>query len=580
MADTNLSSFLWSIAELLRGDYKQSEYGKVILPFTVLRRLDCVLEPTKAAVLAEKTKREKAGLNPEPFLLKKAGQLFYNVSPLDLRKLLGDQDHIAENLRAYVDGFAPSVRDVFEKFDFHAQIDRLTKAKLLYLVTEKFAHVDLHPEVVSNADMGLVFEELIRRFAELSNETAGEHFTPREVIRLMVNLIFVEDDDALTKPGVVRSLYDPTAGTGGMLSVAGEHLATQNPDARLVMYGQELNPESYAICKADMLIKGQDIANIIFGNTLSADGLAGKHFDYMLSNPPFGVEWKKIEKEVRKEAEELGHAGRFGPGLPRVSDGSLLFLLHLVSKMRPAKDGGSRFAIVLNGSPLFTGGAGSGESEIRRHLFEHDLIEAIVGLPTDMFYNTGIATYVWVVSNRKPEHRKGKIQLVDGSTFFQKMRKSLGSKRKELGPEHIEELTRLFGGFEEAAKDGAPISRIFRNEEFGYRTITVERPQRDEAGKVVVGTKGKAKGKPVPDANLRDTENVPLTEDVQAYFAREVLPHAPDAWIDEEKTKVGYEIPFNRHFYVFKPPRPLAEIDAELKIVTDRIVAMIGELSR
>jgi type I restriction enzyme M protein len=580
MADTNLSSFVWSIAELLRGDYRQSEYGKVILPFTVLRRLDCVLEPTKAAVLAEKTKREKAGVNPEPFLLKKAGQLFYNVSPLDLRKLLGDQDHIAENLRAYVDGFAPSVRDVFEKFDFHAQIDRLTKAKLLYLVTEKFAHVDLHPEVVSNADMGLVFEELIRRFAELSNETAGEHFTPREVIRLMVNLIFVEDDDALTKPGVVRSLYDPTAGTGGMLSVAGEHLATQNPDARLVMYGQELNPESYAICKADMLIKGQDIANIIFGNTLSADGLAGKHFDYMLSNPPFGVEWKKIEKEVRKEAEELGHAGRFGPGLPRVSDGSLLFLLHLVSKMRPAKDGGSRFAIVLNGSPLFTGGAGSGESEIRRHLFEHDLIEAIVGLPTDMFYNTGIATYVWVVSNRKPEHRKGKIQLVDGSTFFQKMRKSLGSKRKELGPEHIEELTRLFGGFEEAAKDGAPISRIFRNEEFGYRTITVERPQRDEAGKVVVGTKGKAKGKPVPDANLRDTENVPLTEDVQAYFAREVLPHAPDAWIDEEKTKVGYEIPFNRHFYVFKPPRPLAEIDAELKIVTDRIVAMIGELSR
>jgi type I restriction enzyme M protein len=337
MAEQNLSAFIWSVADLLRGDYKQSEYGKVILPFTVLRRLDCVLEPTKQAVLAEKAAREKAGLNPEPFLLKKAGQLFFNTSPLDLKKLLGDQDHIGENLRAYVDGFSAAVRDIFERFEIHAQIDKLAKAGLLYLVTEKFVNIDLHPEVVDNAQMGLVFEELIRKFAELSNETAGEHFTPREVIRLMVNLIFIEDDEALSKPGVVRSLYDPTAGTGGMLSVAGEHLAEHNPKARLVMYGQELNPESYAICKADMLIKGQDIANIVFGNTLSTDGMPGKHFDYMLSNPPFGVEWKKIEKEVRKEAEQLGFSGRFGPGLPRVSDGSLLFLLHLVSKMRPAK---------------------------------------------------------------------------------------------------------------------------------------------------------------------------------------------------------------------------------------------------
>jgi type I restriction enzyme M protein len=579
MADQNLSAFIWSVADLLRGDYKQSEYGKVILPFTVLRRLDCVLEPTKAAVLAEKELREKAGLNAEPFLLRKSGQLFFNTSPLDLKKLVGDQDHIGENLRAYVQGFSPAVRDIFESFEFHTQIDKLAKAGLLYLVTEKFANIDLHPELVSNAEMGLVFEELIRKFAEISNETAGEHFTPREVIRLMVNLLFIEDDDALAKPGVVRSLYDPTAGTGGMLSVAGEHLASLNPDARLVMYGQELNPESYAICKADMLIKGQDIANIVFGNTLSADGLPGKQFDYMLSNPPFGVEWKKIEKEVRKEAEQLGFDGRFGPGLPRVSDGSLLFLLHLVAKMRPAKDGGSRFGIVLNGSPLFTGGAGSGESEIRRHMLENDLVEAIIGLPTDMFYNTGISTYVWVVSNRKPVHRKGKVQLIDASGFFQKMRKSLGSKRKELGPEHIEDITRLFGAFEEVTRDGVPISRIFPNEAFGYRTITVERPERDAEGKVVVGQKGKAKGKPVPDSNLRDTENVPLSEDVRAYFEREVLPHAPDAWIDEEKTKVGYEIPFNRHFYVFKPPRPLAEIDAELKGVTDRILAMIGGLS-
>lgn len=580
MSEPNLSAFIWSVADLLRGDYKQSEYGKVILPFTVLRRLDCVLEATKPAVLAEKKLREKAGLNPEPFLLKKSGQRFFNTSPLDLKKLMGDQDHIGENILAYLEGFSPAVRDIFERFEFHAQIDRLKKAGLLYLVTEKFANIDLHPEVVSNAQMGLVFEELIRKFAELSNETAGEHFTPREVIRLMVNLIFIEDDDALTKPGVVRSIYDPTAGTGGMLSVADEHLTHLNPGARLVMYGQELNAESYAICKADMLIKGQDVANIIFGNTLSADGLPGKHFDYMLSNPPFGVEWKKIEKEVRREAEQDGYKGRFGPGLPRVSDGSLLFLLHLVSKMRPAKDGGSRFGIVLNGSPLFTGGAGSGESEIRRYMLENDLVEAIIGLPTDMFYNTGISTYVWIVSNRKPAHRKGRVQLIDASSFFQKMRKSLGSKRKELNPAHIEDITRIFGACEEVTREGVPISRIFKNEDFGYRTITVERPERNEKGHPVLGTKGKGKGKPVADANLRDTENVPLSEDVETYFQREVLPHAPDAWVDHEKTKVGYEIPFNRHFYVFKPPRPLAEIDADLKVVTGRILTMIEGLSQ
>jgi len=583
MANPSLSSFIWSVADLLRGDYKQSEYGKVILPFTVLRRLDCVLESTKEAVLLEKAKREKANLNPEPFLLKKSGQFFYNTSPLDLKKLMGDQDHIGENLRAYLQGFSPAVRDIFESFEFHTQIDKLAKSGLLYMVTEKFSIIDLHPDVVSNAEMGAVFEELIRKFAELSNETAGEHFTPREVIRLMVNLLFIEDDEALTKPGVVRSLYDPTAGTGGMLSVADEQLTSLNPQARLVMYGQELNPESYAICKADMLIKGQDIANIIFGNTLSNDGLPGKHFDYALSNPPFGVEWKKIEKDIRKEAEQQGYNGRFGPGLPRVSDGSLLFLMHLTAKMRPAVDGGSRFGIVLNGSPLFTGGAGSGESEIRRYVLENDLVEAIIALPTDMFYNTGISTYVWIVSNRKPIARKGKLQLIDASGFWQKMRKTLGSKRKELSPAHIDEITRLFGNFEELTRqingESVPISRIFSNEAFGYRTITVERPERDAAGKIVLGSKGKAKGKPLADASLRDTENVPLSEDIKSYFKREVLPHAPDAWIDDEKTKVGYEIPFNRHFYVFKPPRPLAEIDAELKGVTDRILTLIGGLT-
>ena len=579
-----LSSFIWAVADLLRGDYKQSDYGKVILPFTVLRRLDCVLDSTKPAVLAELAAKEKLGVNPAPFLSRITGRQFFNASPLDLKKLLGDPTHVATNLFAYIQGFSPEVRDIFEHFEFQTQIERLSKAGLLYQVTEKFCQIDLHPDKVSNADMGTVFEELIRKFAELSNETAGEHFTPREVIRLMVNLLFVEDDEVLAKPGVVRTLYDPTAGTGGMLSVAGEYLHEHNPKASLAVYGQELNPESYAICKADMLIKGQDVANIVFGNTLSDDGHPTKTFDYMLSNPPFGVEWKKVEREVRKEHQDKGFAGRFGPGLPRVSDGSMLFLLHLISKMRPATEGGSRFGIVLNGSPLFTGGAGSGESEIRRYVLENDLLEAIVGLPTDMFYNTGIATYVWILSNRKPAARKGKVQLIDASGMWQKMRKSLGSKRKELSDAHIDRITRLFGHFEEASDhdaDGSarPISRIFDNEDFGYHSITVERPLRGQDGNVVLGQKGKQKGKPQPDSSLRDTENVPYKDDVAEYFKREVLPHAPDAWIDPDKTKVGYEIPFNRHFYVFKPPRPLAEIDADLKASTDRILEMIKGLS-
>lgn len=579
MNHQSLSAFIWSVADLLRGDYKQSDYGKIILPFTVLRRLDCVLESTKAAVLAEHEEKKKLGLNADPFLLRKAKQSFYNISPLDMKKLMGDQDHIKENLFSYIQGFSEAVRDIFERFEFYAQIDKLAKSGLLYQVTEKFVNVDLHPDKVSNSQMGLVFEELIRKFAEISNETAGEHFTPREVIRLMVNLLFIEDDQVLAKAGVIRTIYDPTAGTGGMLSVAGEYLEEHNPEARLTMFGQELNPESYAICKADMLIKGQDVANIVFGNTFSEDGHPHKKFDYMLSNPPFGVEWKKVEKEVRKEYEQQGFNGRFGAGLPRVSDGSLLFLMHLISKMRPVNDGGSRFGIVLNGSPLFTGGAASGESEIRRYVLENDLVEAIIGLPTDMFYNTGISTYVWILSNRKLEHRKGTVQLIDASGFWQKMRKSLGSKRKELSDAHITEITRLFGQFIETSEGKKPISRIFKNSDFGYRTITVERPLKDENGKIIPGEKGKLKGKPQPDSSLRDTENVPLNEDVETYFKREVLPHAPDAWIDHDKTKVGYEIPFNRHFYVFEPPRELAAIDADLKQCTDRILTMIKGLT-
>ena len=610
MNQQSLSAFIWSVADLLRGDYKQSDYGKVILPFTVLRRIDCVLDATKDAVLDEAQLRQAQGMPAEAFVRRKSGVGFYNLSRFDLKRLMGDQDNIAYNLRTYINGFSSEVRDIFEHFEFDTQIDRLAKAGLLYQVTEKFTQLDLHPDQVTNYQMGLVFEELIRRFSELSNETAGEHFTPREVIRLMVNLIFTEDDEALSKPGIVRTIYDPTAGTGGMLSVAEEYLKDMNPSASVSLFGQELNPESYAICKADMLIKGQDVGNIKFGNTLSDDGHPDQKFDYMLSNPPFGVEWKKVEKVIRDEHEKRGHGGRFGPGLPRVSDGSLLFLMHLLSKMRPAAQGGARFCIVLNGSPLFTGGAGSGESEIRRYVLENDLVEAIVALPTDMFYNTGIATYVWILSNKKPTERKGKVQLIDGSSFWQKMRKSLGSKRKEMGEEHIATVTRLFGEFAEAqlarildetgkeiatevvlkgqtppaapiggAVKLAPLSKILPNEAFGFRQITVDRPLKDEAGNLILGQRGKAKGKVQADSALRDTETVPLAEDVADYFAREVLPHAPDAWIDEDKTKIGYEIPFNRHFYVFEPPRPLAEIDADLAKVTARIQDLLKGLS-
>ena len=610
MNQSNLSSLIWSVADLLRGDFRQSEYGRVILPFTVLRRLDCVLEPTKAAVLDEFEARQAAGVNPDPFVRRKSGHGFYNTSKLDLPNLMGDQDNIAANILAYVDAFSPEVADIFERFDFADQIERLIKANLLYLVTEKFAGFGLHPDKVDNMQMGLVFEELIRKFAEASNDTAGEHFTPREVIRLMVDLIFAEDDDALSGPAPVRTIYDPAAGTGGMLSIADEHLKDMNPNASLTMYGQELNDLSYAICKADMLIKGQDVGNMVAGNTLSDDGHPTTKFDYMLSNPPFGVEWKKVQKAVKDEHEQQGFNGRFGPGLPRVSDGSLLFLMHLLSKMRPARDGGSRFAIVLNGSPLFTGSAGSGESEIRRYVLENDLVEAIVGLPTDMFYNTGIATYVWVLSNKKPDDRKGHVQLIDASGFWQKMRKSLGSKRREMSAEHIDIVSKLYGDCVEAqlatifdadgkeadreivpedleppqAPEGGkvklePLSLVLPNAAFGFRQITVERPQRDDHGEIVLGTRGKAKGKPQPDASLRDTETVPLTEDIQTYFEREVLPHAPDAWIDQDKTRVGYEIPFNRHFYVFEPPRDLTEIDADLMEVTKNIQRMLAELA-
>lgn len=651
---SSLASLIWSVADLLRGDFKQSQYGRIILPFTVLRRLECVLAPTKAQVLATvETTKALPDLARDKLLLNASGQAFYNTSPLELGKL--GENHVGDNLDAYVRAFSKDAREVFEHFSFDGSINLLEDADLLYKVSRSFATVDLSPEAVDNYHMGLVFEELIRRFAESSNETAGEHFTPRDIVRLTTSLVFSGDDDALAKPGVVRSIYDPTAGTGGFLSCGMEYLHELNPAARLATFGQELNPESYAICKADMLIKGQDISNIKLGNTLSDDQLRFNRFDYCLSNPPFGVDWKKVEKQVRDEADKQGFNGRFGPGLPRVSDGSLLFLMHLISKMQqPNTDStGSRIGIILNGSPLFTGGAGSGESEIRRYILENDLLDTLVALPTDMFYNTGIATYVWVLTNHKPAERKGKVLLINASDMHSPMRKSLGSKRKFLSDEVLREIVSLYSRYEES-----PIAKIFPSTAFGYRRITVERPlklafyphdaerlanlqadkawtklddslqsailvalasftddklfSRDKFKKQLTRELGdvklpapafkvlvnhlaeqddgaevcKTKGEAEPNADLRDNENVPLGEDIHAYFKREVLPHVPDAWIDTGKTDpldgqvgiVGYEIPFNRHFYQYQPPRDLAEIDADLDAVAREIMQLLAEV--
>jgi len=469
----NHSAFIWSVADLLRGDFKQSEYGRIVLPFVVLRRLDCVLEPTKAKVLAVADQLAGKVENIDPLLRQAAGdEQFYNTSPLSMTRLLDDPTNLADNLHTYLRAFSPGAADVLEKFDLHTQVDRLDRAGLLYLVVSKFAEIDLHPEVVSNLEMGYLYEELIRRFSELSNETAGEHFTPREVIRLMVNLLFIEDDELLTKPGIVKTLADVACGTGGMLSVAQETLRHLNPQARLEVYGQELNAESYAICRSDMMLKGQDASHIAHGNSFSEDGLEGP-FDFLIANPPFGVEWKKVEKAVRDEHESKGFAGRFGAGLPRINDGSFLFLQHMISKMKTPEQGGSRVAIVFNGSPLFTGAAGSGESEIRRWIIENDWLEAVVALPDQLFYNTGISTYFWIVTDRKAPERRGKVQLIDARDLSQKMRKSLGEKRKQLSDDHIAEITKLYGAFEVSDQ-----VKILPNEFFGFLRVTVERPLR------------------------------------------------------------------------------------------------------
>jgi type I restriction enzyme M protein len=656
-------SFIWSVADLLRGPYKPAQYGRVILPLTVLRRLDCVLEPTKAKVLEKHAALKDSKIKePEPILNKVAGHAFHNTSKLNFQKLKGEPDKAAQNLSHYIKSFSSKARQIFEYFEFEKEIAKLDESDRLYLVIGKFADIDLHPDAVPNHEMGLIFEDLIRRFNEASNETAGDHFTPREVIRLMVNLLFTPDSQVLRTKGLVRTLYDPACGTGGMLSVAEEHLRDLNPDARLEVFGQDYNNEAFAICCSDMMIKAQNPENIKFGDSFTQDGLPGHRFDYLLANPPFGVEWKPQADVIEKEHDEQGFKGRFGAGLPRINDGSLLFIMHMISKMKPE---GSRLAIVFNGSPLFTGDAGSGESEIRRWIIESDWLEAIIALPLDMFYNTGIATYIWVLTNRKRKERRGKVQLINAADLFVKMRKNLGNKRNELSNANIAEIVELYG---DVTKNGR--SKLFDNSDFGYRQITVERPLRlafqvtqervdsfklEAAFEKLATTKKKGKqgqqeieegqktqaeilamlegmagskvdlnrpdfeerlekaaskagvklsapvqkailstmserdegaeicldadGNPEPDADLRDHENVPLMEDIHVFFEREVKPHVPDAWIDEPKTKVGYDIPFNRHFYKYTPPRPLEEIKGEIKTIEQDILRLLAEVA-
>lgn len=513
------ANFIWSIADLLRGEYKQSDYGKVILPLTVLRRLDCVLEPTKENVLAkfEQAKSMKIE-NLDPILNKSAGYNFHNRSKFDFNKLIADPNNLAANLRNYINGFSDDAREIIEQFEFENQITKLDESNLLFMIVKRFQEVDLHPNEISSLEMGYMFEELIRKFAEISNETAGEHFTPREVIRLMVNILFLNDREILTKKGITKTIYDCCAGTGGMLSVAEEYLNELNPDARLEVFGQELNPESYAICKSDLMIKGQNPSNIKKGNSISEDHLSNQKFDYLITNPPFGVKWEKFGKKVKEEHEQLGFGGRFGAGLPSMSDGSFLFLMQLMSKMKPE---GSRLAIVFNGSPLFSGSPSKtkNESSIRQWVIENDLLEAIIALPNQLFYNTGISTYIWIISNKKQKKRKGKVQLINAVDFYKKMSKSLGNKRNELSLEQIADITKIYGDFE-----AGEYCKIFDNTDFGYAKVTVERPERNKKGDIVKDKNGNPKA----DSSLRDTENIPLKEDINEYIKREVLPHVPD----------------------------------------------------
>ena len=537
------AGLIWAIADKLTGVYKPHEYGEVILPLTVIRRFDCILAEKKDAVLAKY--EQVKNLPMKDILLRNtSGFAFYNVSKYTFERLLDDPDHIEENFRDYLNGFSENVREIIEKFKFDGHITTMANKNILYIVIKEFTSpkANLHPDVISNLEMGYIFEEIIRRFSEAHNEDAGQHYTPREVIQLMVNILFYDDNDVLS------------GGTGGMLSVAEEYLHRLNASTEIMGFGQEINDQTFAICKADMLIKGNNADFIKDGNTLSDDQFEGQTFDYILSNPPFGREWKNEKPKVEAEAKR-GFAGRFGPGLPAASDGQMLFLLTAISKMKDRSKGGSRIAIIHNGSPLFTGDAGSGPSEIRRYILENDLLEAIVALPNDIFYNTGIATYIWVLSNKKAgTRREGKVQLINANNLYEKRRKSLGNKRNDIPESAIQEITKLYGDFAESE-----ICKIFANEDFGYTKIVVERPLRDANGELIL-----KKGRKQADSALRDTENVPLTEDIEEYFAREVLPFAPDAWIDKKKSKVGYEIPFTRYFYKYEAPRPSSEIMAEI----------------
>ena len=549
------AALIWAIADKLTGVYKPHEYGEVILPLTVIRRFDCILTDTKEAVL-EKYDEVKNLPMRDVLLRKVSGYEFYNTSKYTFEKLLDEPDNIEENFHNYLNGFSENVRDIIEKFKFDGHIDTMANKGILYIVIKEFTstRANLHPDVISNLEMGYIFEEIIRRFSESHNEDAGQHYTPREVIRLMVNILFYDDSSTLSGKNIARTIYDPACGTGGMLSVAEEYLHELNSATELMSFGQELNDQTFAICKADMLIKGNNADFIKDGNTLSDDQFEGQKFDYIISNPPFGREWKNEKRVVEDEAKR-GFAGRFGAGLPAASDGQMLFLMTAISKMKEPRDGGSRIAIIHNGSPLFTGDAGSGPSDIRKYILESDLLEVIVALPNDIFYNTGIATYIWVLSNKKAgTKREGKVQLINANGLYEKRRKALGNKRNDIPEGAITEITQVYGDFRETE-----ISKIFNNEDFGYTKITVERPLRGEDGELLLKN-----GKKQPDASLRDTENVPLTENIQNYFEREVLPFAPDAWIDEKKSKVGYEIPFTRYFYKYEALQPSAEIMAEI----------------
>ena len=560
------AALIWAIADKLTGVYKPHEYGEVILPMTVIRRFDCIIADTKAAVL-EKYESVKSLPMRDVLLRKASGHDFYNTSKYDFDKLLDDPDNIEANFRDYLNGFSENIQDIIEKFKFDGHITTMANKGILYIVIKEFtsSKANLHPSVISNLEMGYIFEEIIRRFSEAHNEDAGQHYTPREVIELMVNILFYDDNDVLSGNNVAKTIYDPACGTGGMLSVAEEYLHRMNATTELMAFGQEINDQTFAICKADMLIKGNNAEFIKDGNTLTDDQFEGQTFDYILSNPPFGREWKNEKAKVEAEAK-LGFAGRFGAGLPAANDGQMLFLLTAISKM---KDGGSRIAIIHNGSPLFTGDAGSGPSDIRKYILENDLLEAIVALPNDIFYNTGIATYIWVLSNKKAgTRREGKVQLINANGLFEKRRKALGNKRNDIPQSAIEEITRIYGDFK--TND---ISKIYDNEDFGYTKITVERPLRDEKGELVL-----KKGKKQPDTSLRDTENVPLKEDITEYFKREVLPFAPDAWIDKNKSKVGYEIPFTRYFYKYVAPRPSEEIMAEILDIETELEGALAEV--